>query len=232
MPSLRQEIKLPGEGRMLKRSMRTLMQVSFLLMLSASSATAQLQPWGDYPASPVKSPPTTGSEEDTNSDPYAWLESLSEPQVRQWMRRQTEFTGQVLQRIGGRDAMLQRLKMLDAGRSSTGDLQVVGDAQFYMSTGADRQTRLYMRNALTGAERLLLLAASNESIDFFSPSPDGSLIAVGLSRNDRRSAAATLRLIRTRDASALKDQLQQLAAGADDAAWKADSSTVYYLRKG
>ncbi|MFZ6874636.1 hypothetical protein ACO0LF_21470 [Undibacterium sp. Di27W] len=199
----------------------------FFLLLGAWPALvhAQLPAWGDYPALPKLVP--TGQNE-ADADPYRFLESLSDPQVRTWMKRQTDFANSTLTRISGRDALLKRLKALQATEFGAGRLLEVRGMQFFARTTADNRQQLFMRNAATNAERLLILTEPGQSLGFFTPSLDAAYVAVDLVSAGRQRHG--LRIIKTSDASMLKDSLDNIAADSKDIAWKPDSSTIYYRK--
>ncbi|MES2040988.1 MAG: hypothetical protein V4495_24490 [Pseudomonadota bacterium] len=199
----------------------------FLLILGIWPvfAHAQLQAWGDYPALPRQA--ATGQTEAV-ADPSRFLESLSDAQVRAWMKKQTDFSNAVLTRISGRDALLKRLKVLQSTEFGAGRLIEVRGMQFFARTTADNRQQLFMRNAATNAERLLLLTESGQGIGFFTPSLDGSHVAVDLLNSGRQRHS--LRIIKTNDASMLKDNLDTIAPDSKEIAWKPDSTTIYYRK--
>ena len=195
----------------------------FLLILGIWPvfAHAQLQAWGDYPALPRQA--ATGQTEAV-ADPYRFLESLSDTQVRAWMKKQTDFSNGVLARIRGRDALLKRLKVLQSTEFGAGRLIEVRGMQFFTRTTADNRQQLFMRNAATNAERLLLLTEPGQGIGFFTPSLDGSHVAVDLLNSGRQRHS--LRIIKAADASMLKDNLDNIAADSKEIAWKPDSTAI------
>ena len=213
-----------------KRCLKRLVLVSGIALWPLL-ASAQLQAWGDYPALPRQTLAGNIAADATDSDPFHFHESLSDIQVRSWMKRQTDFSNTVLSRISGRDALLKRLKLLQATEYGSGSLLEVRGMQFFSKIGSDNRARLFMRNAATGAERLLLLAETGQSISFFSPSADAALVAVGINRTDNSSRSRpVLRLIRTSDASLLKDNLDNIASDLKEITWKPDSSAIFYRK--
>ncbi|BBB60911.1 peptidase S9 [Undibacterium sp. KW1] len=200
-------------------------QLLAVLGIVPALAHAQLQAWGDYPALPRQ---VVTEQTSTLTDPYRFLESLSDTQVRSWMKKQTDFSNTVLARISGRDALLKRLKVLQATEFGTGRLIEVRGMQFFARTTADNRQQLYMRNAATNAERLLLLTEPGQSLGFFTPSLDGSHVAVDIVNTGRQRHS--LRIIKTGDASMLKDNLDAIAPDSKEVAWKPDSTAIYYRK--
>ncbi|MFZ6657933.1 hypothetical protein [Undibacterium sp. TJN19] len=204
--------------------------LALLAAFCSLPAQAQLPFWGDYPALPR---PAAGSTEpaDKSPDPLRMLESLSDAQVRAWMKKQTDFSNAVLSRISGRDALLKRLKILQATNFSSGSLIETRGNQFFVSIAADNRSRVFMRNAATNGERLLLLAEPGQTVDFFSPSADAAYLAVGLARADASGRVRhSLRIIKTSDASMLKENIDSIAPDVQSVAWKADGSAIFYRK--
>jgi prolyl oligopeptidase len=122
------------------------------------------------------------------SDPYRWLEDLKSPEVSSWMHAQNDYTHAVLERIPNRDKLRVRIAQLDDSGVRVNGLQSFGGRLFYLkqSTGEDNR-KLYARDGAGGAERLLLDPQTRTangvhfSIDYFQASPDGKLVAVGIS---------------------------------------------------
>lgn len=49
------------------------------------------------------------------ADPYRWLEDVKAPQTVQWMKAASDHAAATLACMPGREALLARLKELDAG---------------------------------------------------------------------------------------------------------------------
>ncbi|MFZ6756582.1 hypothetical protein ACO0K9_05130 [Undibacterium sp. Ji50W] len=197
-------------------------------------AQAQLQAWGDYPALPRPLAAARGlsnanntNNASENADALGFLESLSDAQVRAWMKRQTDFSQTLISRINGRDALLARLRNLQAQDYSAGNLTEVRGRQFFVKPAGDDRPGLFMRNASTAGEKILMLAEAGRSISFFSPSPDGNHVAIGILSTDGRRQHS-LRIIKSADASVLKDDLGNIPANAREVSWKADGSALFF----
>jgi prolyl oligopeptidase len=128
------------------------------------------------------------------TDPYRYMENLSDPEVQAWFKAQNDFARTVLARIPGRTKMVQRLRELDhSAPASVTDLRrVPGDLYFYekLKAGEDLSS-LYLRHGSSGEEKLILdpekikLAPSNQSkgkasIQYYVPSLDARLVIVGV----------------------------------------------------
>src|SRR5436305_1611314 len=143
-------------------------------------------------------------------DPYRWMEDMASPQWKAWLKAQAEHADATLARIPGRDALRKRLaELADAGETLS-VLERRGDRVFYLKTepGHDGR-RLYVRQGDT--ERLLLdpdalpHESGHHAIDFYTPSPDGRRVAVGLSQGG--SEDSVLRVLDTRSGRFLGDTI-------------------------
>jgi prolyl oligopeptidase len=164
--------------------------VVLTILAAAISAVAQK----DAPAKRL-SPPETPVREVKESffgtnvtDPYRWLEDLKSPEVSSWMRAQNDYTRAMLDRLPNRDKLHARIAQLDDAGVRVNGLQSFGGRWFYLKqTAGEDNRRLYVRDGAAGAERLLLDPQTRTangvhySIDYFQASPDGKLVAVGIS---------------------------------------------------
>lgn len=122
------------------------------------------------------------------SDPYRYLENLSDPDVAAIMKAEADRTRAIMDSIPGRNALLNRITELCNGSKATiNHLKVRGDLMFYMKALAgDDLHHLYVLNSETGVERLIVnpekIDAKNGhiAISYFEPSWDGKRVAVGL----------------------------------------------------
>jgi prolyl oligopeptidase len=122
------------------------------------------------------------------TDDYRYFEDLKNPQVQAWMKGQTDYTHAVLDSLPGRKALLERITALDKSRIAVFDVQQRGERYFYQKRRPEDQVaKLYYRDGLNGAERLLLdpallgTAQAHAALDFYAPSWDGQLLAFGVS---------------------------------------------------
>jgi prolyl oligopeptidase len=66
------------------------------------------------------------------TDPYRWLENTADPEVVSWMKSQNDYTRTQLDKIPGRDKLLDRIKSLDNAGAVVASLQVWGGHYFYL----------------------------------------------------------------------------------------------------
>ena len=109
------------------------------------------------------------------SDNYRYLEELSNPEVQSWMKQQAGFTRAKLDSISGRESLLKRIHELSNADLVRGGFVRTGNRFFYLlrEPGA-QQPKLFYRDGLTGAEKLLIDPAllgegtkTHYSLDFF-----------------------------------------------------------------
>src|SRR5580704_7854131 len=89
-----------------------LMSVAMIagVMLAPSESTAQM------PTGPPVAPVRVVTEDYFGtkvSDPYRYMENLTDPEVAKWFKEQNAYTRLVLSQIPGRVALLARIKELD-----------------------------------------------------------------------------------------------------------------------
>ncbi|MGD0569769.1 MAG: prolyl oligopeptidase family serine peptidase [Candidatus Sulfotelmatobacter sp.] len=165
------------------------------------------------------------------SDPYRWLENSGDPEVIAWMKAQNKYARAVLANIPGRDRLLDRIKALDRAGSVVSALKVLGEHYFYMKAdpGSDIY-KLYVRDRLTGAERLLVDPENMSTdpsthffVDYFQPSLDGKYVAYGISRGG--SQDSILRIVETATGKVLSDAIDR--ARLARLSWLPDGSFFY-----
>lgn len=177
----------------------------------------------------------------TIADPYRWLEDGDAAEVQQWVAEQNRHTRQALDARLDRDAWHERLVALMG-------LPVV-------TTAVVRGDRVFTYERLAGADQFVLAVRSLDTIDaaaavlfdpaagsadaavavdWFEPSPDGSLVAFGVSEGGTENS--TLRVLRVGRAVGedpvtvefLGDAIPNTRACS--VAWEPDGSGFLYTR--
>ena len=177
----------------MNRSVVGLLFLFMCLGLVAPNLESQTGATMTQPVAPVR--PVTDDYYGTKVvDNYRYLENLKDPEVQGWFKDQDAYTRAALAGIPGRAPLLARIKALDQSAPVfvSGVRRLPGDLYFYQKwiAGADTP-KLYMRQGLTGAERLLVdpetvaVTASNRSkgtngFTSIDISPDGQYVAVGI----------------------------------------------------
>jgi prolyl oligopeptidase len=170
----------------------------------------------------------------TVTDPYRYFENVKEdPQVQAWFKGQAEHARAVLDSIPGRQALLdQLLELSNAVTARVTDVSAVPGRVFYeQRKSGENQFKLYARDGWNAPERLLfdpdVLQGKDgppAAINYFSPSPNGRYVVVGVSPGG--SEDATIRVI---DGGTGADTGLAIVRGRyGGIAWRDDESGFYY----
>ncbi|MFM7507615.1 MAG: hypothetical protein ACKO3M_13885, partial [Rubrivivax sp.] len=175
------------------------------VLAQAAVAALSSQPPG-LPVAAVRNVPETffGT---TVDDPYRHFEDTKAPEVAAWMKAHSDHAQATLRRIGGRDAMRRRLEEIDASSSArVAEVQRrPGGWLFYQRRGAtDDQFKLCVRQGLEGAERVLFdpealkkATGTPHAINWYSASPDGRRVALGVSAGGSEEASMRVLDVKT-----------------------------------
>ncbi|MDQ6725581.1 MAG: prolyl oligopeptidase family serine peptidase, partial [Actinomycetota bacterium] len=166
-------------------------------------------------------------------DPYRWLEDGGSDEVAGWSAAQNARTRAVLDAVPGRAALHGRLlELLRVGM--VGSPSVAGDRVFTLDRDGDQdQAVLAVRSATTAEQpaRVVVdphaMAADHAaSIDWYSLSPDGRLVAYGVSEGG--SEHGTLRIVDVDTGDHLGDAIPHIRHGS--VSWLPDGSAFAYSR--
>jgi prolyl oligopeptidase len=165
------------------------------------------------------------------ADPYRWLEATDDPDVRSWTEEQNSATRTALDAVPSRDAVRRRLdELLRVGLLEVP--RIAAGAAFFLRRDADQdQSILCVREPGSSTDRTLVdpnaLAADRlVTIDWFFPSPDGRLVAYGLSRGG--DELSTLHVAEAATGEVLADRIPDTRFSS--VAWLPDASGFYYTR--
>jgi len=138
-------------------------------------------------------------------DPYRWLEDLKSEETRAWIDAQARYTQSLLSQIPGRAKLLARMEEIDASTPprilasmfDQSPRRLPGDLWFFERRDANQDVqKLYVRPGLSGNERLLVdpetfrkRTGKPHAINYFEPSPDGRLVACGVSEAGSEAAS-------------------------------------------
>jgi prolyl oligopeptidase len=166
-------------------------------------------------------------------DPYRWMENLKDPDFQSWAKAESDYTNSTLAAIPGRAKLFERIKQLNNAGVRARDLQVFGGSYFYLKTQPNEENyKLYVRNAVTGEERLLLdpekltQDGHHSSIDYFSASLDGKHIAVGLSPGG--SEESVIHILEVDSGRELPEKIDR--ANFATPLWRPDNQSFFYMR--
>ncbi len=199
---------------------------------------------GPVPAGPATPPETPARPVDdtyhgvTVTDPYRWLEDWSDPAVRAWSDAQNEYARAFLDKLPHRGEIRHRLTtLLSAPVTRWSDLHEAGGRLFARINKPPKQQPYIavMDSADAPAARTVLDpetfdAAGSFSIDWYVPSPDGSLVAASLSRGG--SESGDLYIIETDTGRRVGGVIERVNGGTagGSLSWFPDGSGFYYTR--
>lgn len=126
-------------------------------------------------------------------DPYRYMENLQDSAVQRWFKEQTDYSRSILNSIPGRQALIDKMRNFDKRKISKIGYMIITDSDryFYFKTSSeDEIAKLYIRDGYDGTESLLFDPQSfsndtihNYSISYFSPSDDGTKVAIEMGLN-------------------------------------------------
>jgi prolyl oligopeptidase len=123
----------------------------------------------------------------TIQDPYRWMEDWKSEEAQAWFAAQAAYARELFDSLPERAALLKRIEELSDAGPTLFDFRVAGDRAFYLRLDpGNNLPKLMTRKFPDGDEQTLLDAdtiqgEAHTSIDWHFPSPDGTLVALGLS---------------------------------------------------
>ncbi len=172
----------------------------------------------------------------TVDDPYRDFEDIKSPPVAAWMKAHSEYAHATLKRISGRANLRDKLERYETATAArvVDVVKLPGELYFFQRRGAkDDQFKLFMRRGLAGADQLLFdpqtlkkKTGKPHAINYFSPSPDGSRVALGVSASG--SEEAVLHVLDTRSGKQLGPGISRAQYGA--VSWSPDGKELYFHR--
>jgi prolyl oligopeptidase len=163
------------------------------------------------------------------ADPFGYLEDAADPATQAWTSDQNARTRATLDAVSVRPALAERLDAL-LRIDAIGVPAVRGARAFFAARrGNADQTVLFLRE--NGADRTLLDPAELDpsgltALDWWHPSPNGTYVAFGLSRNgDERS---TLHVLDVASGERLSEAIADTRYAS--VAWRPDERGFYYTR--
>lgn len=166
---------------------------------------------------------------DKLSDPYRWMENAKDPGWLPYLRQQNAYARAVLEAQPKRAELLARMRQLGGETATPGLAQPAGARLFYQQRPAGANNyKLFVREGKR--ERVLVdptqldSKTDHYSLDWWQPSPDGSKVVYGLSKNG--SEDSVLHIIDVKSAKVLKERIPDTQGASPS--WLADSSGFFY----
>ena len=175
----------------------------------------------------------------TIRDDYRWLENWNDPEVRRWSAAQNAVARASLDHLPDRLAILERVTALNQSIAPAySDLQYCHGVTFAIKEQPPKQQPMLVRLSSLDGDRVEKVIvdpnridpSGGTSIDFYSPSLDGSKVAVSLSKGG--SESGTVYVYEARTARRLGDVVPRVNGGTagGSVAWNADGSGFFHTR--
>jgi len=203
-----------------------------LVLCAVAALTAHAQTPAVFPANNVAAT-HFGTVVD---DPYRALEDVANPEVAAWAKANADDARATLDSLPGYKALRARVGELDeASAAVVGYVRLDGKGNVYFTrrAAAESTFKLYRRDA-RGAETLLVdpddwqkTTGKPHAINYFTPSPDGGLVAVGISAVG--SEQASIYVVETASRRQLGEPIDR--AQYPGISWRPDSRSFFYWRQ-
>ena len=201
--------------------------------------------WGAGPAKASRRPetpkrPVTDTYHGVSvEDDYRWLEDGASPEVRAWSEAQNAYARTYLSALPGRDILEKRFAVLLGGASpSYGSLDVAGGTLFALKVKPPSQQPFLVTlpspdepgKARVVVDPNALDPTGLTAIDWYEASPDGSLVAVSLSRGGTEDG--TLHVFESASGKRVFETIERVQEGTagGSLAWDRDGKGFTYTR--
>ena len=208
------------------------MTARFLLALVGALPLALFAQGGSLPVFPAKNVPETffGTRVD---DPYRALESEKDPEVAAWMKAHADHAKNTLEGLKGYAGLQARIAELDnATAARVGGVRHRPGGLFFTRRGKDDNVfKLYVlkdgkETLLVDPETFQKETGKPHGINYFEPSPDAKIVAVGISPGGNE--LASLYLIETATGKRLGNPIDRARYAQPQ--WLPDSKSFFYSR--
>lgn len=165
------------------------------------------------------------------TDPYRWMETPTDPDWEPFMRGNAAHARATFDAIPGRTAQLERIAALTGSNATAWAPIPAGGKLFYQKRreGADTAALLVREN---GTDRVLIdpdalkAGGTHVSLDWWTPSPDGSHVVYGLSPSG--SEASVMQIMQVADGTILPERIDRTQYA--NPSWLPDGSGFFYNR--
>jgi len=172
----------------------------------------------------------------TIADPFRYMENLENPVVKEWFRGQATYAQSMLQRIAGREELIEKMQEFDQRKKEKVYNLTISESNryFYLKRSPSDETgKLFYRNGFKGKEHLLFdpetYASKPEirySIGKIAPSDDGETIVFSVAANG--SENATLLIMDVTTAELYPEKIERCRFASPS--WLPDGSGFLYNR--
>ena len=173
------------------------------------------------------------------ADPYRWLEDWADPRVQQWSAAQNQRARSYLDALPYRKAIYDRLyREISATSASFYALRAAGGKIFALYNQPPKnQPMISVMNGNADPAQARIVVDPNTlnpkgttAIDWYVPSPDGTLLAVSMSENG--SEDGSVHIFAVDSGKQVYEVLPrvQYPTGGGSLAWRADSRGFWYTR--
>ena len=218
---------------------RNTARASAAILLSALTATATAA--AADPAAPASQPQGASDQYHgvTVADPYRWLENWDDPRVQQWSAAQDQRARAYLDGLPYRQGIFDRLyQQISATSASFYALRSAGGKVFALYNKPPKnQPMLSVLSGNADPAQARIVVDPNAinpkgttAIDWYVPSPDGTLLAVSMSENG--SEDGSVHVFEVGSGKQVYEVLPrvQFPTGGGSLAWRADSKGFWYTR--
>jgi prolyl oligopeptidase len=165
------------------------------------------------------------------ADPYRWLEDADSPDTTAWLAAQDALLGHRREDWTARRRFAERVEAL-LGTGFHGPPAFRHDRQFFVRRRAEQEHGVLHTVDPGGAERALIdpMALDPEgttTLDAYSPSPDGALLAYQLSEGGTEESA--IRVLDVASGEVVDGPIDRTRFST--VAWLPDGSGFYYVRQ-
>ncbi|WP_299433851.1 prolyl oligopeptidase family serine peptidase [uncultured Aquimarina sp.] len=171
-------------------------------------------------------------------DEYKYLENIEDTSVISWLKKQTEEAEITLNRIAGREKLIELQKQLGNNKTnSASNLRVIenGGLFYLRSSTKDNSSKLYYRSNLHADEELLFdpkdffpESKLNYRINYFNPSWDGKKVVISFVKNGEEFSE--MRFFDFSTKKLLPTKMNKCLPTYGGVYWLPDNTGVTYLR--
>ncbi len=214
--------------------MKTKTFIGFLILILFVSCTSN---------ETLKKPPLAKAEpvEDTYfgqtvSDPYRYMENLQDSSVLKWFRIQSDYARNILNKIPGRQSLIDKMIEFDGRRATRVTMLNItdNDRYFYLkTTPADETGKLFYRDGFEGKETFLFDPQKYGSdttekyvISSISPNLDGSKVAFVVAPNGSENSVVLTMDVKTK----ILDEERIDRCWFASISWLPDGKSFFYNR--